>query len=213
MKVLKKLNKGLILTIIVLLVLSIYLFSVEMSRNAAKPEIEKTVKEYMELMNSYATMPSDMQKLYGAVSAEELETKQKETKTKLTEHLNKYEQELKGKMIDNKKAVEMQKEVLEDFLESENNFQTSVTTKYDKELVKIRKYVFDNDQVTLTLETKTEVETKYLDNGEEKLEKSNSEAKDDTITLKLIDGKWKVVYSAIEYYRRPQGGMFITEYN
>lgn len=201
MEKLKKINKGLILTILVLLVLFIYLFSVEMGRNKAKPEIEKVVKEYIELMNKYVILPSDMQNLYAQISPEELETKKKEFDTKLTEHLNKYEEELKPRMIDNQKAVDMQKDVLEDFLESENNIQSSVITKYNKELVKIRKYLFDETQVTLTLETKSEVESKYLSNGEEKLQRNNGTSNMDTITLKLVDGKWKVVYSAIEYFR------------
>lgn len=209
MKMLNKINKGLILTILVLLVLFIYLFTVEINRNKAKPEIEKTVKEYIELMNKYAVVPSDIQNLYAQISPEEIETKKKEFDTKITEHLNKYEGELKEKMIDNQKAIDMQKEVLEDFLKSENNMQSSIITKYKKELVKIRKYLFDDDQVTLTLETKTEVESKYLSNGEEKLQKNEVTSNDDTMTLKLVDGKWKVVYSAIEYYRTPMGNTMI----
>lgn len=209
MKMLKKINKGLILTVLVLLVLFIYLFTVEMNRNKAKPEIEKNVKEYIELMNKYATIPSDMQNLYMQISPEEIEAKKKEFDTRITEHLNKYEGELKEQMINNQKAVDMQKEVLEDFLKEENNMQSSIIIKYKKELVKIRKYLFDDDQVTLTLETKTEVESKYLSNGEEKLQKNEVTSNDDTMTLKLVDGKWKVVYSAIEYYRTPMGNTMI----
>ncbi len=212
MKMLNKINKGLILTILVLLVLFIYLFTVEINRNKAKPEIEKTVKEYIELMNKYAVVPSDMQNLYAQISPEEIETKKKEFDTKITEHLNKYEDELKEKMIDNQKAVDMQKEVLEDFLKSENNMQSSIITKYKKELVKIRKYLFDDDQVTLTLETKTEVESKYLNNREEKLQKNENTSNDDTITLKLVDGKWKVVYAEVEYYRSQVGNTMIMGY-
>lgn len=212
MKMLNKINKGLILTILVLLVLFIYLFTVEINRNKAKPEIEKTVKEYIELMNKYAVVPSDIQNLYAQISPEEIETKKKEFDTKITEHLNKYEGELKEKMIDNQKAIDMQKEVLEDFLKSENNMQSSIITKYKKELVKIRKYLFDDDQVTLTLETKTEVESKYLSDGEEKLQKNEYTSNDDTITLKLVDGKWKVVYAEVEYYRSQVGNTMIMGY-
>lgn len=64
MKILRKINKGLILTIIVLLVLIIYLVNLEVKRNAEKPKIEQVCNEYIELMNKYASMPKDYQKLY-----------------------------------------------------------------------------------------------------------------------------------------------------
>jgi len=64
MKFLSKINKGLVLTIIVLIILSIYLANIEIKRKSAKPEIEKVVKEYIALTNEYAVLPEEMQKLY-----------------------------------------------------------------------------------------------------------------------------------------------------
>lgn len=87
MKYLRKINKGLILTILVIAILSIYLVSVEAKRNAAKSEIEKVVKEYIQLVNKYAVLEEDMQKLsLQTIGNDEIE---KENKQKLEEHCRK----------------------------------------------------------------------------------------------------------------------------
>lgn len=200
MNLLKKINKGLILTIIVLLILGIYLFVVESKRNVAKPEIEGAVKEYIEIVNKFAVVPEDMQKIQVMTSNEEFGKINEEMDKKVNEHLNKYVTEIKEKMIDNKEIVDMQKNSMKTFLDNANNYFQSIITKYDKEIVKIGKYAFDDDQVTVTLETKTELESKYLDEGNEKVRKEDSNSKDETITLQLVDGKWKVVYADLVYY-------------
>ena len=71
MKFLKKINKGLVLTILVLLGLIIYLINVEVTRNKVKPEIEKICKEYID---EYLKMPEGADKLY---TAEERSQKRK----------------------------------------------------------------------------------------------------------------------------------------
>ncbi len=172
MKLLRKINKGLVLTVIVLGILCIYLFSVEAKRNSAKPEIEKAVKEYIELINKYAVVPEDLQKVYELTGDdEEIEKTAKEVGQKLQVHLDKYEEELKTKMIDNQTAVDMQKDMIKDFLESANTYPQAVVIKYDKEIKKIKKYVFDEDQVTVTFIAKSEIESKYLDERRRKNKK------------------------------------------
>lgn len=64
MKLLKKINKGVVLTVIVLLVLIIYIVTLEIKRNSEKPNIEEACKDYIELINKYAVLPENTQKLY-----------------------------------------------------------------------------------------------------------------------------------------------------
>ena len=61
MKFLKKINKGFILTIIVIVLLVIHLVNVEAKRSTEKPHIEKTAKEYIELVDKYAILPEEYQ--------------------------------------------------------------------------------------------------------------------------------------------------------
>ncbi len=64
MKLLKKINKGLVLTVIVLVALIIYIVTVEISRNNEKPNIETACKNYIETINKYSTYPENLQKVY-----------------------------------------------------------------------------------------------------------------------------------------------------
>lgn len=113
------------------------------------------------------------------------------------------ENELKTKIIDNDLAVKMQKETVEIYLKQENNAFTSVVTSFDKEISKIKKFVFDEDQVTITFESKVEKQVKYLENtleeNKELSKKADFVPTDETITLKNVDGTWKVVYADLQY--------------
>lgn len=64
MKLLKKINKGLVLTVIVLVALIVYIVTVEISRNNEKPNIETACKNYIETINKYSVFPEKLQKVY-----------------------------------------------------------------------------------------------------------------------------------------------------
>ncbi|MCI9365924.1 MAG: hypothetical protein HFJ54_05070 [Clostridia bacterium] len=213
MKVLRKVNKGLILTIIVLIILSIYLIGVEANRNKEKADIEKICKEYVELTNKYAVMPEENQKIYNnsQITAGEAEKKKEDLKKEINTQMNKFAEELKNKMIDNETAINMQKEIIGDFLENSNDIFSSAIVKYNREITKIRKFDFDSDQVTVAFDTKIDVETKYLGAElEETTKKENFNANLETITLKKVDNNWKVVYADLTYYGGNQQGMMGT---
>ena len=59
----KKINKGLILAIIVLLALTIYLVNVENQRKADKPDIKAVCEEFIALTDKYSVLPEEMQNL------------------------------------------------------------------------------------------------------------------------------------------------------
>lgn len=213
MKVLRKVNKGLILTIIVLIILSIYLIGVEANRNKEKADIEKICKEYVELTNKYAVMPEENQKIYNnsQITAGEAEKKKEDLKKEIDTQMNKFAEELKNKMIDNETAINMQKEIIGDFLENSNDIFSSAIVKYNREITKIRKFDFDSDQVTVAFDTKIDVETKYLGAElEETTKKENFNTNLETITLKKVDNNWKVVYADLTYYGGNQQGMMGT---
>ncbi len=46
--------------------------------------------------------------------------------------------------------------------------------------------------------------------GEEKIKKDKSNDTEETITLQLVDGKWKVVYADLMYYSNVNQGMPTT---
>lgn len=211
MRILKKINKGVVLTCIVLIVLIIYLFNVEIKRNNDKPEIEKACKDYIELVNKYAVTPESASKVFApnGLSEEEQKAKKDNLDIAINKSMTALETSLKDKMIDNELAVRMQKDRIEDFVRNNSNVFSSTLTKFNKEVTKVMKFSFDEDQVIVTLNTKTETETKYLDslNENKEVSKKNDQISEESITLQKVDGVWKVVYADLALYTNIDGPM------
>lgn len=213
MKFLRKINKGLVLTIIILVVLVIYLINVEAKRNTEKPHIEEAIRSYVELIDRYAVMPEQYQKLYSNdISKEKIEEINKQFEEAVAENVSKFEVELNRVMIENEKAKEMQKKVLEDLLIENNDPMQSVTIKFDREITKINKYAFDDNQVTITFDSKIQTEVKYLDGEKELTKKNTKDAKKESMTLVYEDGIWKVVYADLSIILTNNSEMYVRIY-
>ena len=185
MKVLKKINKGLILTIIVLAALLIYISGVEKQRNADKPDIRKECEDFILLTDKYVVLPEDMQK--SEVSEE-----------KVNEYVNQMKSDVEKVMISNTEAVKIQKQVIENNLRDSYN-ALDVRSKVSRKIKKINGYEFDGNQVTVKLNNQVEIVTKVFDEIESTKETETFEASSDEIILQKIDGKWKIVYSNLQF--------------
>ena len=190
MKILKKINKGLLLTIIVIAILVMYLINLERQREADKTYIKKSCENFIALTDEYVVLPEDMQTYTGEISNENEE----KIKTKLKDAL-------KTQMVDNNKAIEIQYEYLLDKLENGYKTENEVKTKNKRIITKISNYEFDGSQVTVTLKTSTETTYKYKDEftEEEKERKNTITSSSDEIVLQKVDGKWKIVYSYLQF--------------
>ncbi len=185
MKVLKKINKGLILTIIVLAALLIYISSIEKQRNSDKPDIRKACEEFIALTDKYVVLPEDMQK--SEVSEE-----------KVNEYVNQMKSDVEKVMISNTETVKIQKQVIENNLRDSYN-ALDVRSKVSRKIKKINGYEFDGNQVTVKLKDQVEIVTKVFDEIESTKETETFEASSDEIILQKIDGKWKIVYSNLQF--------------
>ena len=185
MKVLKKINKGLILTIIVLAALLIYISGVEKQRNSDKPDIRKACEEFIALTDKYVVLPEDMQK--SEVSEE-----------KVNEYVNQMKSDVEKVMISNTEAVKIQKQVIENNLRDSYN-ALDVRSKVSRKIKKINGYEFDGNQVTVKLNNQVEIVTKVFDEIESTKETETFEASSDEIILQKVDGKWKIVYSNLQF--------------
>lgn len=185
MKVLKKINKGLILTIIVLAALLIYISGVEKQRNADKPDIRKACEDFILLTDKYVVLPEDMQK--SEVSEE-----------KVNEYVNQMKSDVEKVMISNTEAVKIQKQVIENNLR--NGYDAlDVRSKVSRKIKKINGYEFDGNQVTVKLKDQVEIVTKVFDEIDSTKETETFDASNDEIILQKIDGKWKIVYSNLQF--------------
>lgn len=199
MRILKKINKGVVLTCIVLIILIVYLFNIEIKRNNDKPEIERACRDYIELINKYAVTPESASKVYAieGFSEEEQKAKKDLLDSAISSNMSAFELGLKDKMIDNELAIRMQKDRVENFVQYNSNAFVSTLTEFNKEIIKVKKFSFDENQVIVTLNTKTETETKYLDSlsGNKEVSKKNDQVAEESMTLQKVNGIWKVVYA------------------
>lgn len=185
MKVLKKINKGLILTIIVLAALLIYISGVEKQRNADKPDIRNACEEFIALTDKYVVLPEDMQK--SEVSEE-----------KVNEYVNQMKNDVEKVMISNTEAVKIQEQVIENNLRDSYN-ALDARSKMSRKIKKINGYEFDGNQVTVKLNNQVEIVTKVFDEIDSTKETETFDASNDEIILQKIDGKWKIVYSNLQF--------------
>lgn len=190
MKSLRKINKGLILTIIVLLALIVYLVNVENQRKEDKEDIKKACEEFISFTDKYSVLPEDMQKLTEPVSESKVEEYKKEMKT-----------ELEKLMINNEEAVKLQYQNLESCLDyGYNNDSEGIRSNLERKITKISSYEFEGNQVTVTFDAKLKTTSKYINEENEEQERQDSiDIENDEIILQKVDGKWKIVYSNLQY--------------
>lgn len=188
MKIWKKINKGFLLTLIVLLALIIYLVGVEEQRKEDKTNIQKATEEFIEFTDKYTVLPEEMQTLTEKISKEKVEKYETEMKTKLEDL-----------MISNEEAVKIQNQILVSNLENGYS-QGEIKSKQERKITKITSYEFDGDQVTVTFNSKLETNTKYLNEEKEEQERKKSlDIIGEEVVLQKVDGEWKIVYSNLRY--------------
>ena len=190
MKIWKKINKGLILTIIVVVILIIYLEQVERQRELDKTAIRTACNEYIKMVDSLIILPEDLQEYSQNLTQED--------ENKLKENIN---NELKKVMIDNQDAIDIQSQFIYETLKQAN--ENKITTKCNKTIEKITKYEFDGDQVIVNFSSNLNTTYKQMNletNIEEEKENIQS-IYGEEITLQKIDGLWKIVYSYLNYYQ------------
>lgn len=193
MKFLKKINIGLVLTIITILAVIIYLVSAENSRKGYKDEIKFACDSYISAINKYSVLPEDAQKI-GIDS----------NSVNLDNFYNDMEKELKN-VSASESSAKIQKLILEDWIKKDLLDTSNIMVGYDKKIVKILSYDFDGNQVTVTFNSRVTIREKYIDinpeTGEqgEKSKESSYDNKSETITLEKKDDGWKVVYANLDY--------------
>lgn len=189
MKKLRKINKGLILTIIVLVLLISYLVSQEIQRGREKDNIIKASEEYLSLLDKYSMLPEKYRTVKTTIPKEEFK-----------KYIESFKSEANQYVISNDKALDIQSKVVASNLEQTEMSDTSVTIKFNRKIKKIKKYEFDDDQVTVTLENYVEKDVKTIDyqTDEETTSPKNYTAAEDSITLKKEGNQWKIVYANLQ---------------
>ena len=188
MKVLKKINKGVLLSILVLIILITYIIIVEVRRIGEKDQIKEVCTKYIEFENKYSVMPNEYWSNKESINKDDYKKEMANA--------------LKEIMIDNEKIYNQQKNIVEDKLE-ESLLDYNILVKKESKKLNFKSFNFDSDQVEVVIENVLEKETKIIPMDEpininEAVSDNKSEKYDDIITLKRENGVWKVVFADIE---------------
>ena len=186
MKFLKKINKGLILTVIVLVVLILYFNNLEKQRDKDKPDIKKACEDFIELTDKYSVLPVELQTLQDNIPEE-----------KVDDYIKQMKKDLADVMIDNQESINIQQKILEENLKNGYNV-LEVRTNLSRKIQKVSSYQFENNQVTVSLKDNVEETIKTSDGLEEYYKNNEFEASEDEIVLQKVDGKWKIVYANLQ---------------
>ena len=190
---LRKINKGVLLTILVLAILITYIVIVEVQRNSEKNLIKEVCEKYIDFENKYTVIPKEYRESNGKIISKE----------KIEDYKKEAADELKKLMINDENIYNQQKNIIEDKLE-EQEWSYEINLKKYSKSIKIKKYEFDGDQVVATIENIVEIETVGLYSDEININDENFSTNkennkyEDTITLKRENGTWKIVFADIE---------------
>lgn len=203
MKGLKKINIGLLLTIITIIFVVSYCIHVENTRKAAKEDIMNACNSYIDAMDKYAYLPEE----YRVIGI-------KRADVNLDNYNNELEAELE-KHTSTKGVASIEKNILSQIVETQLMDTSSIVVDFDRKISKISAIQFSGNQVTVTFNSRITVKKKYMDidleNGEEteKIKEINHDAASESITLEKIGNDWKVIYANLNF----MGGTAPTQNN
>lgn len=185
-----KINRGLILTVVIVLATTGYLVVNGVAQSTAKPEIKTLCEKYIKTAISYKMLPQNYRKENPAVPKAELDKYVDDMTRDLKAFYSNNEQTYKYTIADYKKSLENQAKGI------------GVIYNFTKEISDYKDFVFDNDTVTVTITTNTffdgmpvtgNTPSKFMQGAEGRQNITTQTT--DTITLQNVSGKWKVLYA------------------
>lgn len=185
MNYLSKINRGAILTAMVVLGVVCYLVTTGIIQNNEKPRIKQVCESYLQQEVAYNLLPAAYRLDKPDMPVSVLNDYLAEMKKNIIAFYPTEEQYYKF-VIDNRTA---------DLTSQAKG--TGIVYQYEKTITKYKDMIFNGDSVNVTFTTSTTIEAKDLyGTGSTIKEKITSDV-DDNIILQKIDGVWKVVYATI----------------
>lgn len=185
MKYLSKINRGAILTAVVVLTVICYLVTTGIIQNNEKPRIKQVCETYLQQEVAYNLLPA----AYRVDKPDMPMTV-----------LNDYLAEMKKNIIAFYPSNEQYYKFVIDTRTADLTSQakgTGIVYQYEKTITKYKDIIFNGNTVNVAFTTSTTMEAKDLyGTGSTIKEKITAEV-DDNIILQKIDGVWKVVYATI----------------
>ncbi len=178
MKLLKKINRGLLLLIVLIIAVSIYLIASAVTDTKEKKQIVSLCEEYIGKEISYNMLPEQYRENPTSMTAEELSA-----------YIGEMKETLKSYYVDNEKSYIYLLDSLEENLKSQHK-GLNIIYDYEKEIAKFDSITFHGNSVSVKLTCNTAYSSE---------DSQASSQTSDYMTLQKDGGEWKVTYSSLVY--------------
>lgn len=184
-KILRKLNRGAIVTAVVLLAVAVYLVALNIAQQKDQEEIKTTCEAFLLADADWRVLPVDYEN----------------GQTRLPEdQFNQFLADMKSDKakyyVANQAALDNDLIYLNQTLTSQNEGMTALTTSFENKILKFSVISFDGDSVYVTVDTQVAIESRNFAAGETAPVRQSVNSSD-SITLQKEDGTWKIVYAYI----------------
>ena len=196
MKYLSKINRGAILTAVVVLAVICYLVTTAILQNNEKPRIKQICETYLVQEVAYNMLPT---------------TYRVDKPDMPVTVLNDYLAEMKKNIIAFYPTNEQYYKFVIDTRTADLTNQAKgngIVFQYTKTITKYNEMIFNGDMVNVTFTTSTTLEAKDLYGSGSTIKEKITSDVDDNIILQKIGGSWKVVYATIN---RPASNDYIDK--
>jgi hypothetical protein len=185
MKFFSKINRGLILLVLIVAAIAVFLVAQSISQAKVKPKIKDVCQQYINTAIGYRQLPEKYKKDNPEIPQAELD-----------KYINDMTNNLKAFYADNdvnyKHVIERYKADLEEQAKGKG-----VVFNYKKDIKEYLKFTFEGDTVTAIIRTNS-----VLDGPNSRLpgapRENISAQTTDSIILQKIDGEWKVIYADLQ---------------
>jgi len=184
MKFLKKINRGLIVTVLILIVLIVYLVVQSISHDSAEPVIKDICEKYISTVTSYKILPEEYMSDNSEMQQADLE-----------KYIQNMTSDIKSFYADNEQNYSYLIKSCKESLENQAKGK-EVIYNYKKDIVSFEKIIFNRNTVTVTIRKNNTYNG--TDDAVGSIRESISGQTTDTITLQKINGEWKIIYADLQ---------------
>jgi len=207
MKVLSKVNRGLIATIIVIIAVIIYVVTVTVGQEAHKAEIKKACTDYITMDIKYKLLPTEF------IDANKLVPKSEQDSI-----LSNLTKDIKANYINNTALVDTVIKGYKDNLEAQFKNGSNLQS-IKRQIIKYDDIVFDGNTAMISFTSMTAIDTITKNSTDPNgattpiIQTINGQT-NDYITFENVDGKWKVVTAYLSDPQSQNGtnGAVINKY-
>lgn len=192
-KFIRKLNRGAIVSYVVLMAVALYLVALNVMQEREKPDIKAVCEAFVQADAAWRVLPVDYQNGETQLTAEEMTQFQSDTASELGKYF-----------VTNQTAIQNYLDDLNMMLNVQNEGGIPMVTGFKSNIMKFTGFTFDGNTVTVSFETKISVEFLNFAAGETSPSRTSGRV-GNIISVQKENGTWKIVYANISY--DPMGGM------